>query len=231
MRTHHDAKAMAKTLREELQARNHAITHGECLDIVAKQFGLKDWNVLAAKMGDAPSAPTSLQLPENWIVSGSAPLFYEMGAEPGQSGTAVIRRIKEITLSAGGQFGTLMQAISAADFLGQHIAFSGELKTTDVVGSATIWLRIDDRQNKLLQFNNLEKQTTHGSLSGTNEWSQRRIVLPVPPDAGSINFGFYLSGSGAVWGRNFSLSVTDEPAPDHLASLPRTPQNLAFNTA
>ncbi|PZF85724.1 glyoxalase superfamily protein [Jiangella anatolica] len=53
MRTFRDAKTMAKTLRTELGARRGVeLTHGECLEIVARQFGFDDWNVLAAKTAE-----------------------------------------------------------------------------------------------------------------------------------------------------------------------------------
>ena len=48
MRDHRDAKAMAKALREALAARQSAITHSEALEIVARQFGLANWNILSA---------------------------------------------------------------------------------------------------------------------------------------------------------------------------------------
>jgi hypothetical protein len=48
MRDHRDAKAMAKALREALAARQLAITHSEALEIVARQFGLANWNILSA---------------------------------------------------------------------------------------------------------------------------------------------------------------------------------------
>jgi Glyoxalase superfamily protein/ClpX C4-type zinc finger len=51
MRTYKDAKAMAKSLRDSLTARRVSFSHSECLEIVAKQFGLADWNTLAAKAG------------------------------------------------------------------------------------------------------------------------------------------------------------------------------------
>lgn len=52
MRTFHDAKAMAKTLRERLAARDVALSHSDCLELVAQEFGFDNWNVLAAKIGD-----------------------------------------------------------------------------------------------------------------------------------------------------------------------------------
>src|SRR5262245_18223202 len=51
MRNVRDAKAMAKTLRAEQLARSQTeLTHSQCLEIVARQFGVDNWNVLAALM-------------------------------------------------------------------------------------------------------------------------------------------------------------------------------------
>lgn len=50
MRTFRDAKTMAKALRTELaERRGVELTHSECLEIVSRQFGFDDWNVLSAK--------------------------------------------------------------------------------------------------------------------------------------------------------------------------------------
>jgi catechol 2,3-dioxygenase-like lactoylglutathione lyase family enzyme len=53
MRSFTDAKAMARSLRSALGDRQVELSHGECLDIVARQFGLDNWNVLAAKIDAA----------------------------------------------------------------------------------------------------------------------------------------------------------------------------------
>ena len=54
MRTYKDAKAMAKSLRDSLAARSVLLSHGECLEVVARQFGFADWNTLSAKLDVAP---------------------------------------------------------------------------------------------------------------------------------------------------------------------------------
>ncbi|MFI4936147.1 MAG: ClpX C4-type zinc finger protein [Caulobacterales bacterium] len=56
MRDFRDAKAMAQSLRKALSGASHAVTHSESLELVAKAFGLADWNVLAAKI-EAATAP------------------------------------------------------------------------------------------------------------------------------------------------------------------------------
>ena len=49
MRDFRDAKAMAQTLREALNAKSVSLTHSESLELVAKILGFHDWNVLAAR--------------------------------------------------------------------------------------------------------------------------------------------------------------------------------------
>jgi len=59
MRDFRDAKTMAKTLRAELERHGLAApTHSQSLEIVARQFGFADWNVLAAKLTAAERART-----------------------------------------------------------------------------------------------------------------------------------------------------------------------------
>ncbi|RYE32039.1 MAG: VOC family protein, partial [Hyphomicrobiales bacterium] len=55
MRSFRDAKLMARSLRETLAAKHLPLSHSEALEIVARQFGCDDWNVLAAKIGEPGS--------------------------------------------------------------------------------------------------------------------------------------------------------------------------------
>ena len=51
MRTFRESKAMAKALRAELSARHGIdLAHSECLEVVARQFGFDNWNILAARI-------------------------------------------------------------------------------------------------------------------------------------------------------------------------------------
>src|SRR5262249_60128893 len=45
-----DAKTMAHALRSALESRAVAITHSDCLELIAKAFGYDNWNILAAKI-------------------------------------------------------------------------------------------------------------------------------------------------------------------------------------
>jgi hypothetical protein len=58
MRDFRDAKAMAHALRDALKAKAVEITHSECLELIAKEFGYENWNILSAKVEAArPDAP------------------------------------------------------------------------------------------------------------------------------------------------------------------------------
>lgn len=50
MRTFRDAKAMAKSLRTALAQKNLELSHSECLELIANQFGYDDWNILSARI-------------------------------------------------------------------------------------------------------------------------------------------------------------------------------------
>jgi len=53
MRDFRDAKTMAQALREGLKADGVERTHSRCLELIAREFGYDNWNVLAAKVAAA----------------------------------------------------------------------------------------------------------------------------------------------------------------------------------
>ena len=59
MRDFRDAKAMAQTLREALNAKSVSLTHSESLELVAKILGFHDWNVLAARIQSESQPPVA----------------------------------------------------------------------------------------------------------------------------------------------------------------------------
>jgi hypothetical protein len=63
MRDFRDAKAMAKTLRAALAAKNLKISISESLELVATAFGAADWNTLAAAIRTARSEKTAEPAP------------------------------------------------------------------------------------------------------------------------------------------------------------------------
>ena len=231
MRTFCDAKAMAKTLRRELAERKLDLTHSECLELVAHQFGLTDWNTLAASI-DRNAVRKPLRLPEGWIARGAA---YDMGIDEKEPGAALIRSRYAAGDPAFGtkdcEAGLLMQCFLANGYRGKRISLRASLKTEEVDGAATIWMRVDRGMMDPLRFDNLESRPSEGALRGTEDWSGRRIVLDVPDNAESIFFGFYLRGTGCAWVRDFALAEVGDDTPVTADAKPEgfMPVNLDFS--
>jgi hypothetical protein len=56
MHTFMDAKLMAKLLRQALAERGIDVSHSDSLEVVARQFGVANWNILSAKIDAASGA-------------------------------------------------------------------------------------------------------------------------------------------------------------------------------
>ncbi|MCY1242194.1 hypothetical protein D9M72_551400 [compost metagenome] len=87
-----------------------------------------------------------------------------------------------------------------------------------------------------MAFDNL-KHHPDGWIFGDNGWTRRRVVFDVPPEGVSVQFGFFLKGTGTVWATNLGFAVVDKATP--LTGEPRDtgprdmgwimPQNLDFS--
>ena len=62
LRDYRDAKAMAHTLREALAAKAFTLNHSECLELVAKSFGVETWNILSARIEADKPSPSAARL-------------------------------------------------------------------------------------------------------------------------------------------------------------------------
>ena len=69
MRNFRHSKAMASTIRDELAIKGVELSRAESLELIAKAFGLTDWNTLASKMRQAtvtPEPPDEGEPEETW---------------------------------------------------------------------------------------------------------------------------------------------------------------------
>jgi hypothetical protein len=74
MRDFRDAKAMAHTVRSFLAHQNLKITNSQSLELVAKAFGVFDWNTLAAAIrGEVTAGRTEVATPPGAIDAGIRP--------------------------------------------------------------------------------------------------------------------------------------------------------------
>lgn len=222
-------KTMAKALRNALADQEIFISQSQSLELVAKQLGYANWNVLSARVnGDAPAV--ALGMPKGWLPCGRySGRHFRAGVDPDMRGVAVAEAIAKQGIP-GDSFAGLMQSISAEAYRGRRVRLSAQLKVRDA-GAGTIWMRIDPESGRRsLAFDNMMRRKTDGALSGDSDWANRSIVLDVAQEADSIHFGFFLQAPGIVWARDFRLEAVAEDVPVTAGrDLPPGPTNLGLN--
>ncbi len=228
MHTFLNSKAMAKALRTALAERKIDITHSDSLELVARQFGLNDWNTLSAKI---ERAGHGLPLPAGWIVTGIHHELYAMGLDPEQHGTVRLDRIPGTEGPQGNVFGTLMQTIDARDYIGKSVSLTAELMSRGA-GKGSLWIRVDPLSGgRHLSFDNMHQRAADGPLTDDAPWTRRSVAFRVPEGAGTINYGIMLLGNGTLWARGLSLDEVDPARVNPSTGLPRRPTNLGFGEA
>ncbi|MBD8067343.1 hypothetical protein IC608_17900, partial [Devosia sp. PTR5] len=107
-----DAKLMAKLLRQALAERSIEITHSDSLELVSRQFGMANWNMLSARI-DRASTPEGT-LPDGWFKAGKSPHLYDTRVDHENGSTVVIAARPEMLHDVrGDDFCTVMQSVDA----------------------------------------------------------------------------------------------------------------------
>lgn len=139
---------------------------------------------------------------KGWFLSGSDPFNYEMGID-----RAVVHQgkasgyLKSKTVLDSANFATMMQQFKADKFIGKRIRLSCFLKTKDVEYFSSMWMRVDNAFDDVLQFDNMSNRP----IKGDTNWNRYSIVLDVPSGSSTISFGIILSGRGHVWVDQFTF--------------------------
>lgn len=202
-----DSKLMAKLLRQGLAERGVDLSHSDCLELVARQFGVANWNILSARI-EAGASASDGEVPRGWIRTGNNAKFYRTGLDASLDAAWVESKPELVDTIGHGDFCTLMQTVDAAAYRARSVRVSSQLRALGVDGGVTIWFRIDGPDGSL-RFENLEHSEADGPISGTTDWTERNIVLDVPDEAKTLNYGFYLKGNGKGWARGFHLEAVD----------------------
>jgi hypothetical protein len=241
------SKAMAKALRQSLAERNIELSHSACLELVSRQFGFSDWNVLSAQVAAIQARQQPLAMPDGWFPAAFADTKrYRIGLDETAPGCALIECLADRNTDLGKErFACMMQSIDAQQYRGKKLKLTAVLRSEDA-GCGTIWLRVDGIENRSvrpdgyevrsIRFDNMTSRKENGPISGTTGWTSRSIVLDVPIEASSIHYGFFLRGYGKVWAKHFKIEVVSEAAPVTAVSratseqrpLPIQPSNLDF---
>lgn len=148
---------------------------------------------------------------KDWIITGTAPEKYQVSIDNniyhmGSKSATIGSVVDEFST---GEFGTIMQQISAKTFVGKRMRFSGFVKTREVEGWCGLWMRIDSALSVALKFDNMQSR----AITGTTEWNYYSCVLDIPENGAIINIGILLSGKGKIWFDNADFQEVDQNTP------------------
>ena len=151
--------------------------------------------------------PTEKGPPSGWGGGPSETLFSDSKVVHGGSASGRIER----TGSSPSGFSALTTSIPM-DFAGATIELRGFVRTEGVEGWCGLWAR-EDGPSGPVAFDNMQ---TRG-VTGTTDWTEYKILLPIEAEGITLFFGALLSGKGKIWVDDLQLLVDGKP----LASAPK----------
>ncbi|MEO6995625.1 MAG: RNA polymerase sigma factor [Lacunisphaera sp.] len=202
----------------------------------AATHGRKNMPFQAASAGDPAATGITRSAPAGWFKNGNNLKAFEVGVDPTQAfGGVSSAYVKSVDDSAAKGFGGMGQSTSADQYQNQRVRLTGWIKTEDANdGGGHLWLRVDGATpGQSVAFDNMANRAP----TGTTDWQEYSVVLDVPNEATSLNYGFFLKGQGQMWvnGVNIERVGTDVPSTNILKPqappkpLPTAPVNLDFN--
>ena len=100
----------------------------------------------------------------------------------------------------------LVQAIYADDYRGAAVTVRGQLRTTDMTGTAGLHLAVSRPPDGPLSAP-LRDHGSSPAAPGSSNWTWHEVTVPVPGEATAIRFGISLAGGGRIELRGAELTV------------------------
>jgi hypothetical protein len=90
---------------------------------------------------------------------------------------------------------SLIQSVDAEQYRGKRIRLATYAKTKGVEGWTGAWVRVDSNHSRFRSY----EDTHNVNLQGDRDWTALSIVLDIPEDAQTIDFGLSQEGTGTSW--------------------------------
>ncbi len=160
-----------------------------------------------------------------WFKTGSKAKSYEVGLNSAASKTGKkCAYIKSVEENING-FGALMQRCDAKNYLGKRVKMTAYIKAENVKNWSGMWLRVDSKYSKKsLSFDNMRDRP----IKGTTDWVKCEIILNVPKESSTLNYGVLLNGEGEVFFDRVSFEILGDITAEVKINVPEKPANIDF---
>ena len=164
--------------------------------------------VIAALLASLSLAASAAPV-DGWFLAGAQPKAYEIGEDHTETVSGKTSRYIRSKTETAGEFGTLMQSISAKNYQGKRVRFQAMVKSRNVANWAGLWMRADTPTNAGAAFYN----SIDNPIKGSTDWHLRSVTLDIPADATALSFGVIDAGGGQVWIDELALDEVGQEVP------------------
>ena len=154
------------------------------LAILCALIGCAQAQSLSSVSSAASIAATPTPTPITWTITGHPVSEYEL-ADTTDAGRRVTLRRTTLRALAPGTFGSSSARIPATSFAGKRIRVTAELRTHYARQGASLWIRLDDKANRMLALDNGKER-----MLGSNfDWTTWTTEMYVVPETDHVTFG------------------------------------------
>jgi hypothetical protein len=162
--------------------------------------------IAIANAGFEAASPGAPERPDGWVLmqhAGEIAYRVTLDSEKPKAG----KRSARVESLRPEVFGSLAQTVSAAEWRGRTLRFSGWIRTKDVKGN-------DFGQGVGLFLNSMRggapllyAQMSKTAVAGTTGWTRYEVTLKVPAEADNLEIGIIQFGEGTAWVDDVALDV------------------------
>jgi len=154
--------------------------------------------------------PSEVEVPLHWVLTGDSASQLQLITDRkvvwnGSASAKVMPRPDAYNLS----WGATVQASVVGPHRGKRVEFSAHVRTKELWGGASPWLRADDAKGVVVAFDN----ATSRMMRGDSSWARMSIVIDIPDDAAYLYYGLLLMGTGTAWMDQAAIEIVTKDVP------------------
>jgi hypothetical protein len=164
-----------------------------------------------AEVAPPPATPADIQIPNNWLLRGSASKNYERRSDravafTGNFSAMLMSHDKDVSPNLSGSG---IQAVRAAPYVGTRVELSAMLRGEGMRNAGSVWMYATDPSRVIVAYQVAQMSPT----AEPSEWTRYRAVMDIPFHGEVLAYGFSLQGKGKLWVDDVHLRVVDNAVP------------------
>ena len=168
----------------------------------------------AAKSEEAappPPKPSSIRIPNNWLLRGSGSKNYELRSDgdtvfTGNFSAMLSAHDKDVSPNLSGSG---IQAVLAAPYIGTRVELSAMLRGEGMRNAGSVWMYVTDPSRVIIAYQVAQMNPS----ADPGEWARYRVVMDIPFHGEVLAYGFTLQGKGKLWVDDVHLRAVDNAVP------------------